>query len=319
MNTKDEYTVRAYPDGYSFNSAIERSYRSAEAAEYRDLILAKANRQIEQQIERLSVTLSRLTERLSGCASADAYRDTADLLAANLYAVRPGMSWIEVSSFTNPEERIIIEIDPKRSPGANVDSYYARYRKAHTEREHLLDEIRNIENQLRSSRERARSLLTLSQDPEEDILQLTEFLAGNESERSRPGAADPDRQPGLQFVSGQFTIFVGRNAKENDALLRSYTRGNDMWLHTGDVPGGYVSIKHRQGKSVPLDVLLDAGNLALFYSKARESGKADLYYTQVKYLRRVKQGKTGLVIPTQERNLTIELDRTRLDRLFEEV
>ena len=75
-------------------------------------------------------------------------------------------------------------------------------------------------------------------------------------------------------------------------------------------------VKYRSGKSIPLDTLLDAGNLALFYSKGRTSGEADLYYTQVKYLRRAKYGKKGLVIPTREKTLHITIDRARINRLF---
>ena len=67
-----------------------------------------------------------------------------------------------------------------------------------------------------------------------------------------------------------------------------------------------------------LEVLLDAGNLALHYSKARGGGQAELYYTHVKYLRRPKEGKKGLVLPTQEKNLSVRLDTKRLDRLFRE-
>ncbi len=61
--------------------------------------------------------------------------------------------------------------------------------------------------------------------------------------------------------------------------------------------------------------MLDAGNLAVYYSKARKNGKADLYYTQVKYLRRAKNGPKGRVLPTQEKNLSIVLDQKRLARL----
>ena len=122
--------------------------------------------------------------------------------------------------------------------------------------------------------------------------------------------------PGLRFQSGPFTLMVGRTAKENDELLRRYVRGNDYWLHTRDYPGGYVFIKYISGKSVPLETLLDAANLALHYSKGRSAGKAELYYTQVKYLRRAKEGKQGLVIPTQEKNLSIELDEERVQRLL---
>ncbi|RKX82728.1 MAG: hypothetical protein DRP70_15895, partial [Spirochaetes bacterium] len=71
-------------------------------------------------------------------------------------------------------------------------------------------------------------------------------------------------------------------------------------------------------------ILLDAGNLALSYSKAKTSGEADLYYTRVKYLRRPrvsriernpKSGKTATVLPTHEKNLHIKLDAKRLKKL----
>lgn len=62
-------------------------------------------------------------------------------------------------------------------------------------------------------------------------------------------------------------------------------------------------------------MLLDAGNLALFYSKARTGGRGELYYTQVKYLRRSKDGPLGLVLPTQEKNLSVTLEEDRLKRL----
>ena len=67
--------------------------------------------------------------------------------------------------------------------------------------------------------------------------------------------------------------------------------------------------------------MLYAGNLAVYYSKARKNGQADLYYTQVKFLRRAKNGPKGLVLPTQEKNLTIKLDLsiiTKLDAIRQE-
>jgi len=63
--------------------------------------------------------------------------------------------------------------------------------------------------------------------------------------------------------------------------------------------------------------MLDAANLAIYYSKARKAGKADLYYTQVKHLRRAKNGPKGLVLPTQEKNICVALDQPRLNRLDE--
>ena len=41
-----------------------------------------------------------------------------------------------------------------------------------------------------------------------------------------------------------------------------------------------------------------------------------MYYTEVKYLRRAKDGKEGLVLPTQEKNLTVTLDERRVNSLL---
>ena len=45
--------------------------------------------------------------------------------------------------------------------------------------------------------------------------------------------------------------------------------------------------------------------------------RGDVYYTQVKYLRRARDGKPGLVIPTREKNLRVRLQPERLERLLD--
>ena len=135
------------------------------------------------------------------------------------------------------------------------------------------------------------------------------------SARAKPVSKKEKTRPGLTFKCKDWLIIVGRDATENDELLRRHVKGNDLWLHARDFHGSYVFIKQRSGKSYPLEVMLDAGNLALFYSKGRNAGEGALFYTQVKYLRRAKNGPKGLVIPTQEKNLHIKLDDSRLRAL----
>jgi predicted ribosome quality control (RQC) complex YloA/Tae2 family protein len=86
----------------------------------------------------------------------------------------------------------------------------------------------------------------------------------------------------------------------------------DLWLHVRDYSGSYVFIKARRDKSVPLEILLDAGMLAVYYSKARKNSEGNVYYTQVKHLRRIKGETKGLVSPSMEKNLFIRLDDKRL-------
>ena len=131
----------------------------------------------------------------------------------------------------------------------------------------------------------------------------------------KPRQQEKQERPGLSYDAKGWTILVGRDANENDELLRHYVKGDDMWLHTRDYAGGYVFIKAKKGKTVPLELLLIAGNLAVHYSKARKNGEADLYYTQVKHLRRAKNGPKGLVLPSNEKNLHIKMDSAVLRQL----
>ncbi len=61
--------------------------------------------------------------------------------------------------------------------------------------------------------------------------------------------------------------------------------------------------------------MLDAATLAMHYSRGKSAGHGDVYYTQVKYLRRAKGAKKGTVLPTQEKNLHVKIDPARIETL----
>ena len=194
----------------------------------------------------------------------------------------------------------------------DIKTIGGEYKKAKTGLENIVEEIDNLNKNLELIKTEREELLR-SDHIRNDITKLKEYLAKIPKQRQ---LTEKEKIPGLQFQSGNFTILAGRTASENDLLLRKFVRGNDYWLHTRDYPGGYIFIKTIKGKSIPLETLLDAGNLAVFFSKAKRNGKGDLYYTQVKHLRRAKDGKKGTVLPTNEKNLSISIDEKRLNRLL---
>jgi predicted ribosome quality control (RQC) complex YloA/Tae2 family protein len=63
-------------------------------------------------------------------------------------------------------------------------------------------------------------------------------------------------------------------------------------------------------------VKIEASTLALYYSKGRNSSEGDIYFTRVKYLHKGKNSPSGLVIPTQEKNIKVIFDRNILDKIF---
>jgi len=321
-----EYAIRELSgnDGVenSFNAKIDAFYAEQGGALSLEALREQARRNCEGSMGRLQAALQRLRAKEAEYASADRLREYGDIILANIAAIKPGDTWLETENFYAAAaaaaeagaETIRIKLDPQKSPAAQADLYYGQYTKAKNGLAEIQAEIKAGERELLEVEHKLKLLLA-----ENNPLMLARLLKEAKLQtggaRLTPVVKQDKNRPGLSFRRGDWLIIVGRDAAENDALLRRHVKGGDLWLHARDFPGSYVFIKQRPGKSVPLEILLDAGNLAIFYSKGRNSAEGDLFYTPVKYLRRAKNGPKGLVIPTQEKNLHITLDQNRLREL----
>jgi predicted ribosome quality control (RQC) complex YloA/Tae2 family protein len=303
-----DFSVRELPGPGDFNERVERHYFALEEQAEREQQRAGALSRLRRREIGLLAGIEALQRRREQYLGSESFRRCGDLILANLYSLAKGARWLTAEDADHPGGTLDIELDPRLSPAENAAAYYRRYRKAR-------EGLAGLEQQLRQQQ----AALTRTQaeiartEAEQDIglLRGTADAAVRES-RQRAGAGTT---PGLEFRSGAFRILVGRTAQENEQLLRRHTRGNDTWVHARDYAGAYVFIRALPGKSIPLETLLDGAALALWYSKGRQSGQGDVYYTQVKHLRRPRGGKPGLVLPTQEKNLHVRLEAERLQRL----
>ena len=301
------YAVRALPGEGSFNEKLERAFRDLETSGNLERLAAAADAELEVSENKVMANLESLTLRLSEYASLDRFKELGDLVTSNLHSVARGQRWLKVEDFFHGNAPVEIELKPDLTPAQNAEIYYARHRKARLGRGKVEEEIAHLRVTLEKIR-RQRAAIAGNPDP----------AALGTVARKAAGARKPlidAGTPGLVFFSSPFRIIVGRTAKENDELLRRKVRGNDWWFHARDWPGAYVFVKAQAGKSLPLETMLDAATLAVHYSKGKTSGQGDVYYTQVKYLRRAKGAKKGTVLPTQEKNLHVKLDPARIERL----
>jgi predicted ribosome quality control (RQC) complex YloA/Tae2 family protein len=318
-----EYSIRELPDldpavapsgdNNSFNAKIDAFYAEKGGALSLEALKEQARRNCEGSIGRLQAALEKLKAKEADYASADKLREYGDIILANIAAINQGDEWLEADNFYDNDSdtggKIRIKLDPHKSPARQAELYYEQYTKAKNGLDNIRSEIKAGQQELYEIEKKLATLLA-----EDNPLVLAKLLRTGAA-KPHPAATQDKKRPGLTFRRGEWLIIVGRDASENDALLRRHVKGGDLWLHARDFPGSYVFIKQRPGKSFPLEILLDAGNLAIFYSKGRNSAEGDLFYTPVKYLRRAKNGPKGLVIPTQEKNLHIKLDEKRLKEL----
>ena len=293
-------------DSLSFNEKIDRFYSENASSLSRDALLAQAEKWYNVKHSKMEGALQKLLDKKKSFEHSDRLKHTGDLILS--YAAEyTGGTELTCTDY-DTGETVHIRMDEKKSAQENAAVYYEQYKKAVSGMESLEHDIMLSQKNLKALEEEYSAILK-----EQNAIKIEQMLRHD----TTPKQKNEKPHPGLHYEIDGWTIIVGRTATENDELLRHYVKSLDMWLHTRDFAGGYVFIKARKDKTVPLEILLYAGNLAVYHSKARKNGQADLYYTQVKYLRRAKNGPKGLVLPTQEKNIFIKLDETKLRRLDE--
>ncbi|WP_447986573.1 Rqc2 family fibronectin-binding protein [Nitrospira sp. Nam74] len=303
---------------FPVSHTIEQQYQTREderaTSRWRHTRLADLKRRIKKAARRVEVLRGDLDKAAS-------YRDYArygELLKTNLHAIKKGHEQLIVVDYFDPAmPELIIPLDPSKSPQGNMEDYFKKHRK------HVA-----AEREIRPRLARAEEDLNALQIERTNLeLGLSDPVPSFSSPRGAPIDATPPYAkakretrsgPFRRFVSQDgLAIYVGRNARENEALTFGEARPDDLWLHAHGTPGSHVVLRLEKGADPSHETLRDAATLALLYSDLKKSGKGEVIYTRRKYVRKVKGKSAGTVTVTQEKTIFITLDRTRLERLKE--
>src|SRR5213075_345660 len=106
---------------------------------------------------------------------------------------------------------------------------------------------------------------------------VTESTASNAAGSETRREKERKRVPGTrQYLSVDgFEILVGRTANDNDHLTFKIAKPNDLWLHAADYGGSHVVVRNSSRKEVPQRTLIEAAQLAAYFSKAKKDPKVD--------------------------------------------
>ena len=291
----------------SLNQKVDLFYSENAGVLSRESLLQQAEKWYNVKHSRMEAALKKLLAKQEEFRNAGLLKHTGDLILSFGSQAR-GQNVLDCTDYETGKE-VHIRLDPKKSVQENAAVYYEQYKKAVSGMEDLEHDIELSRRNIAMLEDEYKAIVS-----QKNVMKIEQMLRSDTAPKQKTVQKN---HAGLHYEVDGWTIMVGRTAAENDDLLRHTVKGSDMWLHTRDYAGGYVFIRAQKNKTVPLEILLYAGNLAVYHSKARRNAAADLYYTQVKYLRRAKNGPKGLVLPTQEKNLYVKLDEQKLRRLDE--
>ncbi|HET9029178.1 MAG TPA: NFACT RNA binding domain-containing protein [Candidatus Aquilonibacter sp.] len=182
---------------------------------------------------------------------------------------------------------------------------FAQYKKLGTSLPHLEERLAAIDAGLQAVEE-LRWEAERTHDAElSDVERAIDVLEGRQ--RQPRGTARARKRDPLEVrTQSGSRILIGRSPTENAELTFRVARPNDLWFHAQNIPGAHVILQRDDRAEPPGDDLLRAASLAAFYSKARESTKVPIDYTERKHVRAQRDAPPGLVWYTNPRTLIVE-------------
>ena len=253
---------------------------------------------ITTKLNRLYNKMQNLHKDLAKAKKLDIYKLKGDLLTSNLYKINKNDDKIEVVNFYDENyPTITIKLDKKLSPAQNAQNYYKKYNKAKKA-------LSEIDRQLKITKTEIDYLeqIIVSIDQSHYISDLDEIQnelieTGYIKKRSKKNNIKHYKQSGYsKYISSEgFEILVGKNNKQNDEITFKVANKDDLWFHIKDMPGSHVILKTDNKEPGEIS-LLEAANLAAYYSKAKGSPNVSVDYTLRKHVRKPKGAKPGMVI-----------------------
>jgi predicted ribosome quality control (RQC) complex YloA/Tae2 family protein len=98
-----------------------------------------------------------------------------------------------------------------------------------------------------------------------------------------------------------FTLYVGKNAANNDELTMKFAKANDLWFHVRGISGSHAVIRIEKGQKPGKHIIEKAAAITAYYSKMRNAGLTPVAYTEKKYVRKPKGANPGQVLITKEK------------------
>ncbi len=294
-------------DFETLSEALDDYYKNLEADKIFQTKAKSAEAKIKQEIKRTEKLEKKLKLDLENHGDADKWKRFGDLILANLAtAERRGDKIIVTDYFDENLPKIEIAAEENISLTEASERFFKRYTKARNAREEISKRLEI----LKFERE---NLLKKMSDIERAIEEKDEGFFGVEAESAteqtkKTGAKTVEsKSKARAFLSSEgFEILVGKGAKDNDHLTFRIARSNDLWLHAADYPGSHVVVRSKNRQEIPQKTLIEAAQLAAFYSQARDESKVAVHFTLKKFVHKPKGAAAGLVNLASFKTIMVE-------------
>lgn len=292
----------------TLSEALDEFYLEKESEKLFQQRAKAAENKVRQEIAKREKLVKKLAHDLENHGDAEKWKRCGDLILANLAdAVQIDNKVLVVDYFDENVPTLEIEIDENDSLTQSAEKFFRRYTKARNAKEEISKRVGELEAQIDDYKLQKAEVEKAIETRDEDF--LIEFfgekpakISGRKTDKKAENFTGARR-----FTSSDdFEILVGKASKDNDFLTFRIAKSLDLWLHAADYPGSHVVVRNPNRKEIPPRTLIEAAQIAAFYSHAREQPKVAVHYTQKKHVNKPKGAALGLVSLSTFKTILVE-------------
>jgi len=284
----------------SCNEAIRHAYYETSRERRLTKRIQSIKPRLKSAIDKTERSVQQLEKADKALERADKYENYGHILMAHAHMqLEHGEEKLTLPDFYNENEPVDIPVKSGLSVAENAQNYYERSAKAKTRVKESKRRLKELKSELHELTEINRSFHDL-----EKIYEFDDWLEDHRDDLNRLGVLSQNQKtdtlPFRKGTIGNYELWIGKNAKSNDALT-SRAHKEDIWLHARGVSGSHVVIRMNNTKEYPpKEIVLKAASVAAWNSKARGSKLAPVIVTKRKYLSKPKGAPAGAVRVHQE-------------------
>ena len=297
----------------SFSALLDRFYTTREKTDNVKKKVSDLHKLLTNVYSRLYRKIELQSEEIAQSHEREIYQLYGDLLTANLYRLDNSDKAVLENYYDNNNE-IEIPMDEAITPLQNAQKYFSKYKKSKSTVLNLTEQIKDAKLELEYISTVLDNLLKAENDADiyEIRSELTDsgYIKNKRVKKQKPLSSAP-----LEFMSSDgIKILVGKNNIQNDKLTLHIANKNDLWFHVKDYAGSHV-ILFTGGVLPNENTLIQAAEIAVFYSKANSGSNVPVDYTAVKNVKKPSGSKPGMVIYNTYNTVYVTPDKEKIEKL----
>jgi len=199
------------------------------------------------------------------------YQNYGNIILANLYQIKAYDKSLKTYDFEGNE--ISIKLPKGIVPNRMSEYFFNQAKRAKAKSKNIHIEEENLRTKLKFYDNMYHAIEQAQSSSELELLLPKKAKSQRKKERLKEGEL---------FWIEDYKVLIGRNSKENQALLK-IAKSNDLWMHIRDIPSSHLIIKTDK-QNLPEGVIQKAAKLCVDFSLT-QAGDYEVDYCKRRFVK----------------------------------